>query len=354
MPGVARRLLGKPGGETRREWRYGRHSSLKIDLAAGTWKDFEQDEGGGVLDLVERERSTDKAGALDWLKQEGFLNGQTKLQAIPNSQQREPDPIDNGKPQRKRAQVSKLSAAAVPAENTPARNYLTRWRMAWPIGGQALPGSVRWIAAEAVVKTLCWPNEKMPSGEWAGTIAFSYGAGEALAWKLEALTAQGRPVQPRWRRNIGGFKGLRFETVDHGGGWLHVAEGELTALALAVQCAAQGEGFSIAAGGAAGFQIAACEDAPRRPVRIHADRDKGGRIAARRLVRELRESGRPVEADGLYRPGESGIDAADVLAAEVGERASILEHDGGLPRDESDRRAWADALDALRQRRLHL
>ena len=67
--------------------------------------------------------------------------------------------------------------------------------MAWPIGGQALPGSVRWIAAEAVVKTLYWPNEKMPSGEWAGTIAFSYGAGEALAWKLEALTAQGRPVQ---------------------------------------------------------------------------------------------------------------------------------------------------------------
>ena len=71
------------------------------------------------------------------------------------------------------------------------------------------------------------------------------------------------------------------------------------------------------------------------------NRDKGGRIAARRLVRELRESGRPVEADGLYRHGESGIDAADVLAAEVGERASILEHDGGLPRDESDRRAWA-------------
>ena len=34
---------------------------MKIDPAAGTWKDFEQDEGGGVLDLVERERSTDKA-----------------------------------------------------------------------------------------------------------------------------------------------------------------------------------------------------------------------------------------------------------------------------------------------------
>ena len=352
MPGVARRLLGKPGGETRREWRYGRHSSLKIDLAAGTWKDFEQDEGGGVLDLVERERSTDKAGALDWLKQEGFLNGQTKLQAIPNSQQREPDPLDNGKPQRKRAQVSKLSAVSVSAENTPAQNYLARWRMVWPIGGPALPGSVRWIAAKAVVEAL--PHWEMPSGEWAGTIAFSYGAGEALAWKLEALTAQGRPVRPRWRRNAGHFKGLRFETVDYGGGWLHVAEGELTALALAVQCAAQGEGFSIATGGTSGFQVAACKDACRRPVRIHADPDRGGRIAGRALLRKLRKSGWAVEADGLYRPGESGPDAADVLADVVGERASILEHDGGLPRDESERRAWEEILEELQRGRMRL
>ena len=162
MPDVARRLLGEPDSKTRREWRYGRRGSLKIDLAAGTWKDFEQDEGGGVLDLVERERSTDNAGALDWLKQEGFLNGQTKLQAIPNSQQREPDSLDNGKPQRKRAQVSKLSAAAVSAENTPAQNYLARWRMVWPIGGQALPGSVRWIAAKAVVETRCHTGKCRP------------------------------------------------------------------------------------------------------------------------------------------------------------------------------------------------
>ena len=352
MPDVARALLGDPDEKNPRAWRYGRKGSLKINLEAGTWKDFESGDKGGVLDLVSREQSTDKAGARDWLKREGFLNGQTTLQAIPNSQQREPDPIDNGKPQKKRAQVSKLSAAAVSAENTPAWNYLT-WRMVWPIGGPALPGSVRWIAAGAVVEAL--PHWEMPSGEWAGTIAFSYGAGEALAWKLEALTAQGRPVRPRWRRNAGLFEGgLRFETVDHGGGWLHVAEGELTALALAVQCAAQGEGFSIATGGTGRFQVAACEDACQRPVRIYADLDKGGRIAGRALVRKLGESGRLVEADGLYRPDESGIDAADVLAAEVGERASILEHDGGLTRDESERKAWADVLAALRQRRLQL
>ena len=58
-------------------------------------------------------------------------------------------------------------------------------------------------------------------------------------------------------------------------------------------------------------------------------------------MRKLREAGREVEADGLYALNDDRIDAADVLAVEVGERASILEYDGGLPRDESERKAWA-------------
>ena len=81
-----------------------------------------------------------------------------------------------------------------------------------------------------------------------------------------------------------------------------------------------------------------------RPVRIHADRDLPGRIAARALVRKLRETGREVEADGLYALDDDRIDAADVLAVEVGERASIREHDGGLSEDESLRKAWAASV----------
>ena len=114
----------------------------------------------------------------------------------------------------------------------------------WPSDGPVLPGSVRWIPAKAITDTLRWPDNEMPSGEWAGAIAFDYGS----AWKLEALTAQGQCVCPRWRRNVGKLDGLRFETTDHGGGDLHVCEGEVTALALAVQCAVLVEGFAIAAG----------------------------------------------------------------------------------------------------------
>ena len=153
---------------------------------------------------------------------------------------------------------------------------------------------------------------------------------------------------------MGKLDGLRFETTDHGGGDLHVCEGEVTALALAVQRAALGKGFALATGGTSGFQVAACQGPEQRPVRIHAGRDLGGRIAGRALFRTLRESGRTVAADGLYPLDTSGIDAADVLAAEVGERASILKYDGGLSEDESERKAWVEVLAALQQGRLKL
>ena len=79
-----------------------------------------------------------------------------------------------------------------------------------------------------------------------------------------------------------------------------------------------------------------------------------GRVAARALVRKLQETGREVEADGLYELNDDRIDAADVLAVAVGERASMLEHDGGLPRDESERKAWAEVRTELQQGRWEL
>ena len=61
LPDVARRLLGEPprteaGGTT---WRYGNRGSLAVHVAAaapGTWHDFEADESGGTLALVQARR----------------------------------------------------------------------------------------------------------------------------------------------------------------------------------------------------------------------------------------------------------------------------------------------------------
>jgi hypothetical protein len=54
MEPVAQRLLGEPKEKHRGdlEWRYGSNGSLKIDVAKGTWSDFEANEGGGVLALI--------------------------------------------------------------------------------------------------------------------------------------------------------------------------------------------------------------------------------------------------------------------------------------------------------------
>ena len=71
---VATELLGKPehtnGAKTELRWR--NRGSLAVD-AQGTWFDHEAKEGGGTLDLVMRECGCDKAGALSWLENKGFL-----------------------------------------------------------------------------------------------------------------------------------------------------------------------------------------------------------------------------------------------------------------------------------------
>lgn len=75
MGDVAERLLGKPSHTTGRgeTLRWGTRGSLKIDVADGVWHDKEAKEGGGVLDLIMRERRCDKAGALTWLEREGLI-----------------------------------------------------------------------------------------------------------------------------------------------------------------------------------------------------------------------------------------------------------------------------------------
>lgn len=72
---VATKLLGAPdhmiGAGKELRWRT--RGSFKVDVADGVWHDHEAKEGGGVLDLVMRERGCDKAGALDWLEGEGLI-----------------------------------------------------------------------------------------------------------------------------------------------------------------------------------------------------------------------------------------------------------------------------------------
>ena len=51
-PEVALQLLGEPSSKKSHEWRYGTHGSLVVNIDAGTWWDFENDLGGGLIDLI--------------------------------------------------------------------------------------------------------------------------------------------------------------------------------------------------------------------------------------------------------------------------------------------------------------
>ena len=71
MPRVARALLGDPVAylSSATEWRYGRRGSLSIDVKRGLWCDHETAAGGGVIDLIRRERGCDVQAALRWLNE---------------------------------------------------------------------------------------------------------------------------------------------------------------------------------------------------------------------------------------------------------------------------------------------
>ena len=73
-PAVCERFLGDLRSRSAREWRGRGKGSFRLKLDTGGWSDYESGEGGGVLALVMREEHCDKAGAVEWLQQQGFLH----------------------------------------------------------------------------------------------------------------------------------------------------------------------------------------------------------------------------------------------------------------------------------------
>ena len=73
MPAVAQALYGKPNPHQSKPGkpRWGSKGSLAIDEVRGVWYDHENGTGGGLLDLIKREKSLTGADAFDWLKSIG-------------------------------------------------------------------------------------------------------------------------------------------------------------------------------------------------------------------------------------------------------------------------------------------
>ena len=51
-PEVAKQILGEPSSISSKQLRWGTHGSCTLDLESATWYDFEDDVGGGIIDLI--------------------------------------------------------------------------------------------------------------------------------------------------------------------------------------------------------------------------------------------------------------------------------------------------------------
>jgi len=94
---VARLLLGEPNTRlsSDHELRYGSRGSFSIDLQKGVWHDHETGEGGGVLDLVQRETGlTEARRCVQWLEEAGF---DLEREQPPRKGKPKPKDKDNGK-----------------------------------------------------------------------------------------------------------------------------------------------------------------------------------------------------------------------------------------------------------------
>ena len=87
--------------------RFGRRGSLSVRLDCGTWFDDEAGEGGGVLDLVGRERQCSTGRALAWLKSAGFVASAAKRgPESPHTAFSRPDPVGQYPPEPRESPLS--------------------------------------------------------------------------------------------------------------------------------------------------------------------------------------------------------------------------------------------------------
>lgn len=81
------RFWGKPTVKTAKELRWGSGGSRKFTYEGMVWYDHEAGLGGGAIELVERECSTDRAGALAWMEKEGLIEARHTHSAAPQRQE---------------------------------------------------------------------------------------------------------------------------------------------------------------------------------------------------------------------------------------------------------------------------
>ena len=248
-----------------------------------------------------------------------------------------PRPV-NGREAARRAIAGRLWAAMVPADDTPARAYLAG-RSVWPPGGIGpdLPASVRWLPRGAVRSDAAADWYDVPAHS-AGAIVYSLPATQRRNDSSDRPRRPGRGraaarppmaahLRPKEGRGVRGGRGGRRSPSDRRGRSRRARGG----------VALSRRGNMVGGRQRCNALLApAILDTGRRVV-IEADPDGPGRNAALKLDKAI--GGR---AEISWNRGG---DPADAWTDTLLERAAIMEYDGGLPRDESEQRVWALAIE---------
>ena len=314
MPDVALALLGEPNARmsTASEFRYGRRGSLVVHVGgerAGRWHDFEVGEGGGVLDLVVRERGCDRAGAARWLRDAGSVVSMDPALGRPQSRC-EPRPGD-------------VTYAAVPKADA---NERRAWaRRTW-IATRPLAGTVAevYLAARGVAHVASAPALRFHPSL---THPAAPGRFPALVAGVQAVTGRFMGIQRTYiaadgtdkaavdpaRASLGSLAGGAVRLAESADGRLLVGEGiESTAAAVLVLDWRHGGAWATL--GTPGLRAVELPEHVR-DVTIAADRDPGGggQLAAATLAERLEAEGRHVAIHFSHNFGEFR-DFADALA----------------------------------------
>ncbi len=316
MPDVARVLLGEPNARlsNARELRYGRRGSLAVHVGgerAGTWRDYEAGEGGGVLALVVRERGGSEREALAWLRESGFIgeSGSGRYRAdnelagrdSPSKGRYRGDsaPAPSSKPRDTTAAARRVWDATKPLAGTLAETYL----LARGVGHVAVAPALRFHPALSHPQAPgCFPC-------LVARVQDVHGA--FLAVHRIYLNREGAGkanVEPA-RASLGSTAGgaVRLGEPEHGR--LLVGEGiETTAAAMARALFNLPGWAAIATSGLTAIEL------PEHviDVVIAADRDAAGLKAAAVLARRLEAEGRDVE---IRRPHKGDFNDALLLMA---------------------------------------
>jgi hypothetical protein len=134
MHHLADDLLGAPNRalSSSKQLRYGAKGSLLIDIGGarrGLWKDFESDEGGGPLQLIQRERGGSLSEAIQWGYRWAGIDpdGEAKHTPRPRDEAQE-KAAEQQERARRISQARTLSEASVPVDGTVAEVYLIQVR----------------------------------------------------------------------------------------------------------------------------------------------------------------------------------------------------------------------------------